>query len=98
MQTTISWHKALQLQKLLKDRQKKVAASVTMAGEVMEGVNLIVPAQQRSRFVELAVRRELLRRLRRARAEHDLEILNAKAEQLDRQTDELLEHQADPFA
>lgn len=93
----LTWHKALKLQQLLKERQKRVAASVTLAGEVLEGVNLIVPAQQRSRFVERAVRRELVRRLRQARAEHDMEILNAKAEQLDRETDDLLDHQADPF-
>ena len=94
----LTWHKALKLQQLLKERQKRVAASVTLAGEVMEGVNLIVPAQQRSRFVERAVRRELVRRLRQARAEHDMEILNAKAEQLDRETEDLVDHQADPFS
>jgi metal-responsive CopG/Arc/MetJ family transcriptional regulator len=94
----LTWHKALKLQQLLKERQKRVAASVTLAGEVLEGVNLIVPAQQRSRFVERAVRRELVRRLRQARAEHDMEILNAKAEQLDRETEDLVDHQADPFS
>jgi hypothetical protein len=88
----------LQLQKLLKNRQKKVPASVTLAGEVVEGMDLIVPTQQRSRFVEQAVRRELLRRVRRARAAHDLEILDAKATQLNQETDDLLDHQADPFA
>ena len=98
MTYNLTWHKALKLQQLLKERQKRVAASVTLAGEVMEGVNLIVPAQQRSRFVERAVRRELVRRLRQARAEHDMEILNAKAEQLDRETEDLVDHQADPFS
>jgi hypothetical protein len=48
--------------------------------------------------VERAVRRELVRRLRQARAEHDMEILNAKAEQLDRETEDLVDHQADPFS
>ena len=98
MTYNLTWHKALKLQQLLKERQKRVAASVTLAGEVMEGVNLIVPAQQRSRFVERAVRRELVRRLRQARAEHDMEILNAKAEQLDLETEDLVDHQADPFS
>jgi hypothetical protein len=97
MTITIAWPKALKLNALLKDHKKKVAASVTVAGEVLEGVNLIVPAQQRSRFVEVALRRELRRQLRKARAEHDLQILNAKAAKLDKETDDLLEIQADPF-
>jgi hypothetical protein len=97
MTDSITRGKLLKLHALLQSRKKKVAASVTLAGEVVEGVNLIVPAKQRSKFVEAAVRRELRRRLRRARAVHDLAILNARAERLGWETDDLVRLQADPF-
>jgi len=97
MAATITQHKMLKLNAILQSRKKKVAASVTLAGEVLEGVNLIVPAKQRSKFVETAVRRELRRQLRRARAAQDLAILNARAEKLERETDDLTGLQADPF-
>ncbi len=97
MTDTITHVKLLKLQELLRHRKRKVAASVTVAGEVIEGVNLLVPAKQRSKFVEAALRRELRRRLRRARNAQDLAILNARAERLDRETDELMKLQADPF-
>lgn len=97
MKDTINNTKLLKLQKLLGRRRKKVAASVTVAGEVIEGLNLIVPAKQRSKFVEAALRRELRRQIRRARDAHDLAILNARAERLDHETDDLLRIQADPF-
>jgi hypothetical protein len=97
MTDTINHVKLLKLQELLRHRKRKVAASVTVAGEVIEGVNLLVPAKQRSKFFEAALRRELRRRLRRARNAQDLAILNARAERLDRETDELMKLQADPF-
>ncbi len=97
MTVTITWPKVLRLNTLLKTRKKKASTSVTLAGELLEGVSLIVPAQQRSQFVEVAVRRELRRRLRQARADHDLQILNAKAAKLDKETNDLLEIQGDPF-
>lgn len=98
MTYTIKHTKLLQLQELLRRRKKKIAASVTVAGEVIEGVNLIVPPKQRSRFVEAALRRELRRRLRQARHAADLAMLNARAERLNRETDDLMKFQADPFA
>lgn len=97
MTIQLAWPKVLKLNSLLKTRKKKVATSVTLAGEVLEGVDLIVSAQQRSQFVEGALRRELRRRLRRARADHDLQVLNAKAAKLDTEIDDLLEIQGDPF-
>ena len=97
MNIQLTWPKAIKLNNLLKIRKKKVPTSVTVAGEVIEGIDLIVPAQQRSKFVEIAVRRELRRRLRHARAAHDLEILNARAGKLDKDTDDIIELQADPF-
>lgn len=97
MTDTSNHVKWLKLQELLRHRKRKVAASVTVAGEVIEGVDLLVPAKQRSKFFEAALRRELRRRLRRARNAQDLAILNARAERLDRETDELMKLQADPF-
>jgi hypothetical protein len=97
MKDNISNSKLLKLQRLLKERKRKVSASVTVAGEVMDGVNLLVPAKQRSRFFETALRRELRRRLRLARNAQDLSILNARAARLDRETDDLLDIQSDPF-
>jgi len=97
MKDNISHSKLLKLQALLKERKRKVPASVTVAGEVIEGVNLLVPAKQRSRFFETALRRELRRRLRQARNAQDLSILNGRAARLDRETDDLFKLQADPF-
>jgi hypothetical protein len=97
MKDNISNAKLLKLQRLLKERKRKVSASVTVAGEVIDGVNLLVPAKQRSRFFETALRRELRRRLRQARNAQDLSILNARAARLDRETDDLLDVQSDPF-
>jgi hypothetical protein len=97
MKDNISSSKLLKLQRLLKERKRKVSASVTVAGEVIDGVNLLVPAKQRSRFFETALRRELRRRLRQARNAQDLSILNARAARLDRETDDLLDVQSDPF-
>jgi hypothetical protein len=97
MKDNISNSKLLKLQRLLKERKRKVSASVTVAGEVMDGVNLLVPAKQRSRFFETALRRELRRRLRQARNAQDLSVLNARAAHLDRETDDLLDIQSDPF-
>lgn len=87
----------LKLQRLLNERKRKVSASVTVAGEVIDGVNLLVPAKQRSRFFETALRRELRRRLRQARNAQDSAILNARSARLDRETDALIELQPDPF-
>ncbi len=97
MKDNISNAKLLKLQRLLKERKRKVSASVTVAGEVIDGVNLLVPAKQRSRFFETALRRELRRRLRQARNAQDLSILNTRSARLDRETDALLDLQADPF-
>ena len=97
MKDHISAAKLLKLEKLLSRRRKKIAASVTLGGELIEGLNLVIPPKQRSKFVEAALRRELRRKVRRARNARDLAILNARAETLDRETDDLLRLQADPF-
>lgn len=97
MTDTIDDAKLLKLQKLLKQRKKKVPASVTVSEEVLESWDLIIPAKQRSRLVELLLRRELRHRIRTARAKRDLAILNQRAEKLASETDDLLRLQADPF-
>lgn len=96
MKSNISAAKLLQLDDLLRQRKKKVPASVTLAGEIIAGVKLIVPPKQRSRFVEAAVRRELRRRLRQGRDAQDLAILNTNAARLDRETGELTKLQDHP--
>jgi hypothetical protein len=97
MNDNIQHHKLLKVQELLRSRQKKIPRSVTVAGEVMEAVKILVPARQRSKFFEQALRRELRRRVRQARHAQDLAILNARAERLNRETEDLPGLQADPF-
>ena len=75
----------------------KVKTSVTISEETLAAVDKLAPkAGGRSRLVELALREFLSRRQKAARDAHDTELLNAHADELNRETADLLEFQAEP--
>jgi metal-responsive CopG/Arc/MetJ family transcriptional regulator len=75
----------------------KVKASVTISEETLAAVDKLAPrAGGRSRIVELALREFLARRRHAARDARDIELLNRHADELNRETADVLEYQAEP--
>jgi metal-responsive CopG/Arc/MetJ family transcriptional regulator len=75
----------------------KVKTSVTISEETLAAVDKLAPkAGGRSRVIELALREFLARRERAARDSRDLELLNRHADELNRETLDVLELQAEP--
>jgi len=74
----------------------KVKASVTISEETLAAVDKLAPKiGGRSRLFELALREFLARRQRAARDAREIELLNRHAEDLNRETLEVLEFQVE---
>ena len=74
----------------------RVKTSVTIDERVLRAIDKVATrTRSRSRVIEDAARDYLARRARSAREARDLEILNAQAEALNREMDDVLAYQAD---
>jgi len=74
----------------------RVKTSVTIDDKVLRAIDRVTSrTRSRSRVIEDAAREFLARRTRAAREARDLEILNAAAEALNREMDDVLAFQAD---
>jgi metal-responsive CopG/Arc/MetJ family transcriptional regulator len=74
----------------------RVKTSVTIDEGVLRAIDKVATrTRSRSRVIEDAARDFLARRARSAREARDLEILNAQAEALNREMDDVLAYQAD---
>ena len=74
----------------------RVKTSVTIDERVLRAIDKVATrTRSRSRVIEDAARDFLSRRARSAREARDLDILNAQAEALNREMDDVLAYQAD---
>jgi metal-responsive CopG/Arc/MetJ family transcriptional regulator len=74
----------------------RVKTSVTIDERVLKAIDKrTTPARSRSRVLEEAAREYLARRARMEREARDLEILNEKADALNREMEDVLAYQAD---
>lgn len=96
MANTLSGPAAAKARRVLSHREKKAKTSVSLSGELLRAADLVAGKAQRSALVERAVRAYLRSLLRKARHEHDLDAINAKAEITNRESDGLLDLQAWP--
>ena len=75
----------------------RVKTSVTIDERVLRAIDKTTSRHRsRSRVIEDAAREFLARRARIARENHDLEILNANADALNREMDDVLGCQGEP--
>jgi metal-responsive CopG/Arc/MetJ family transcriptional regulator len=73
----------------------KEKTSITLSREVLKAVERVAgPKQSRSAFIETVLRRHLLEQARTQRDKHELEILNRKADRLNREAEDGLELQS----
>ena len=76
----------------------KAKTSVTLSKEVLKAVDRLAGSKNsRSAVIEAAVRNYLKERERAFIYAHDLEILNRAADRLNREAEETLHYQADPW-
>lgn len=74
----------------------KQKTSVTLSPETIRAIDALGgEAPNRSRIIEQAVVEFLERRSRERREARDLEILDARADELNREVEDVLEYQAD---
>ena len=74
----------------------KVKTSVTLSADILEQVDrLLEGGTSRSALLEQALREFLANRKRRKRDAQDLEILNSRADELNREAREVLEYQVE---
>lgn len=74
----------------------RVKTSVTIDEKVLRAIDKSTgPYRSRSRVLEEAAREFLARRARTAREARDLEIINAQADDLNREMEDVLAYQAD---
>ncbi|MBC7908981.1 MAG: ribbon-helix-helix protein, CopG family [Pyrinomonadaceae bacterium] len=74
----------------------KVRTSVTLPQELLKTVDRLVGSNRhRSEFVEAALRTYVAILLRKQQNEHDLEILNRRADVLNKQAKDLQEYQVE---
>lgn len=92
----LSATRAAELQRQLKTREKKQKASITLSGELLRVADALTGKSQRSALIEKAVRRYLKQVTRQMRNEHDRRLIDAGAEQTNRESDGLIELQAWP--
>ncbi len=86
----------LDLERILSRKEKKANASVSLSREIIRAADAVAGKAGRSALVERAIRRYLRTVIRRARNQHDLQAINANAEQTNRESDALLDLQAWP--
>ena len=75
----------------------KIKTSITLSEEILQEVDkLSAQYGNRSMLIEQAVREFLAARARRVRDRHDIQILNRRADALNREAEDVLSYQVDP--
>jgi metal-responsive CopG/Arc/MetJ family transcriptional regulator len=76
----------------------KEKTSITLSREVLTGIDRLAGSKRsRSAVIEAALRYYLRQRERARIDAHDIEILNREADRLNREAENTLAYQADPF-
>ena len=96
MPATLSNRTLTELERVLKRREKKEKASVSLSGEIVEAADVLAGKDGRSAFIERAIRSYLRALIRRGRDQRDLELINAGASITNTESDRLLDLQAWP--
>ncbi|MBI5098272.1 MAG: ribbon-helix-helix protein, CopG family [Nitrospirae bacterium] len=74
----------------------KVKTSITLSEELIHGIDeMLGEHQKRSEFIERAVRDYMEKQSRKERNQRDLDILNKKADKLNREAEDVLLYQID---
>ncbi len=71
----------------------KVKTSITLEDDLLEAITAFAPNQNRSEFIENAVRARISAIRREQLNAHDLKIINANAERLNKEAADVLEFQ-----
>jgi len=75
----------------------KVKTSITLSSDTLDAIDQLAgDGSNRSRVIERAVLEFINRRRRAIREQRDLEILNAGADELNREAEDVLEYQVEP--
>jgi metal-responsive CopG/Arc/MetJ family transcriptional regulator len=85
-----------EIRRMLRRAEKKEKVSLTLSAELVRAADLIAGKARRSALVERALRGYLGGLLRRSRDRHDRELIDAKAQVTNRESDKLLALQAWP--
>ena len=86
-----------ELRRILDARDpRKSKTSISVSGELLRAADLVGGPDRRSALIERALRHYLEALHRRARHHHDLAVLNAKAEAINGESDDLLAMQSWP--
>jgi metal-responsive CopG/Arc/MetJ family transcriptional regulator len=74
----------------------KVKTSITLSEELIHGIDeMLGERQNRSEFIERAVRDYMEKQSRKERNQRDLDILNKKSGKLNREAEDVLSYQID---
>ena len=74
----------------------KYKTSITLSEDILKEVDTLAGEfKNRSVVIEEALRYFLKKRVQKMREEHDLKILNAKAEAINREAEDVLSYQVD---
>ena len=92
----LSPKKVSEVRQLIATSKKKSKASLTISTELLEATDALAGETGRSAFVERALRLYIERTLRRVRDERDRQLIDARANATNRESDELLALQAWP--
>jgi len=84
------------VQRHLERREKKQKTSISLAGELVASIDTLAGKAERSAFIERAIRSYLRRKVRRWQNAKDLAAINAHADEINRESDWLLEVQSWP--
>jgi metal-responsive CopG/Arc/MetJ family transcriptional regulator len=91
---TLSSHKLLELTALAGTSARKAKASVTLSGNLLKVIDTLAGPDQRSAWIERAVRAYAKRQLKGYRRVRELELLNRHAKELNAEGDASAEYQA----
>jgi metal-responsive CopG/Arc/MetJ family transcriptional regulator len=91
---TLPSHKIAELATLARTPARKAKASVTLSGNLLKVIDTLAGTDQRSAWIERAVRAYAKRQLKSYRRVQELELLNRHAKELNAEGDESAEFQA----
>jgi hypothetical protein len=90
---TLSSHKLIELATLARTPARKSKASITLSGNLLKVIDTLAGTDQRSAWIERAVRAYAKRQLKGFRRVRELELLNRHATELNAEGDESAEYQ-----
>jgi hypothetical protein len=91
---TLSSHKLAELAALARTPARKAKASITLSGNLLKVIDILAGADQRSAWIERAVRGYAKRQLKRYRRIRELELLDRHAKELNAEGDDSVGYQA----